>query len=59
MKTQTVHISIKPKPQYQTISVPATTTVETPVGLPDNDVPAPQYDQATTPTEKNSSTKNC
>ena len=52
VQTQTVHMSIQPQPQYQTISVPVTSTVEAPVDLPPNVVPAPQYGQATTPSLK-------
>jgi len=47
-----MHMSIQSQPQYQTISVPITFTVEAPVDLPPNVVTAPQYGQATTPTLK-------
>jgi len=50
VQTQTLHMSIQPQPQYQTVSVPA--EPEVPMGLPENVVPAPQYGQATTPTLK-------
>ena len=50
VQTQTLHMSMQPQPQYQTVSVPA--EPEVPMGLPENVVPAPQYGQATTPTLK-------
>ena len=48
VQTQVLHMSIQPQ-QYQTVSA---STVEAPVDLPPNVVPAPQYGQATTPTLK-------